>query len=264
MYKSKYSPKKFAFQSVKKHRGKYFIRYEPAREGNYFASLILVFLEHTELSEIANRMEQECTEWIQRYSVPLMVTSFDDTDTMILLKAEHGCDHLTGIPVGGETIHHWRILADNEFPEGTLTENQLQNIYNDIPFNTLEERQERASLNAQSIQRGMKTIRWVLAVRVIAVAIFEALLGLISAFFSISKAVFQTLKTLGYVKKSKGEQQKVADENEMKHHHYHCEQNPEEFMKLKVKNLTRLAREDIHNEAREIKRSQTALSEDNE
>ncbi len=55
--------------------------------------------------------------------------------------------------------------------------------------------------------------------------------------------------------KSKAEVQKEAEEARMRHHHYHCERNPEGFQRLKLENFERWAREDIQNEAKNLSSS---------
>jgi hypothetical protein len=40
----------------------------------------------------------------------------------------------------------------------------------------------------------------------------------------------------------------------MRHHHYHCERNPEGFLRLKQENVERESREEIQREANSLKR----------
>jgi len=245
------------FQAIREARKKYFVEYVPARAGAYFASLALIFLVKPESSEIANSMERECNEWIQRYPVPLMVTAFDDTDSVISLAVERGCDYLTGIIEDGEAVYYWKLLENGDFPSGRLWEEHLKKVYNGIPFSTGENRCSMAISSAKSIRLGLIMIAmWGVAVPV-AVAIIglaSPLLGIAIILYSIGKAVLRALKMLGYAKKNEREKRKEADELRIYHHHYHSQRNPEAFMKLKGENFRQDARERIHREAEEISR----------
>jgi len=42
----------------------------------------------------------------------------------------------------------------------------------------------------------------------------------------------------------------------MEHYHYHCERNPEGFLRLKLENFEREEREQIQNEAKALKTSE--------
>jgi len=64
------------------------------------------------------------------------------------------------------------------------------------------------------------------------------------------------MKMLAYVGRSEREKHKDAEELRMQHHHYHCERNPEGFMRLKAENFERDAREETHRETDELKRLQ--------
>jgi hypothetical protein len=48
----------------------------------------------------------------------------------------------------------------------------------------------------------------------------------------------------------------------MRHHHYHCERNPEGFERLKLENFERWAREEVHAEAKSLKRTAGRMGND--
>jgi len=247
------------FQPIKEHRNTYFVEYTPARPGGYFATLALVFLEHLEFSEISKLMEQECALWLQRYPVPLMVTAFDDTGSVIGLKGYTDCDHLIGIIENGKALYHWKLLKNEELLSGPLRELNLLSVYGDLPFSTKKERREKAISSAKSMGFGL----FIIAMWLVVAAVFWELVGFASRWigyiviaYSIYKAVVQALKMLGYIKRSKREKQKDAEELRMRHHHYHCELNPEGFMRLRAENFEREARENTQKESETIKRGQ--------
>ncbi len=57
---------------------------------------------------------------------------------------------------------------------------------------------------------------------------------------------------LGYTKKSEREKAKEAAELRMRHHHYHCELNPDGFARLKHENFVRETNEQTLQEKRAL------------
>jgi len=252
---------KLAFQSIKEHRGNYFVSYAPARAGDYFAYLFVVFLKHAELSEIAEIMQRECREWTQRYPVSLRVSAFNDADRLISLQAARGYDHVIGILDNGKVEYHWKLLNNGDFPHGPLNEARLREVYQDVPFTTGEERHRDAIKHGKAVRMGLVVIAmWGVAIPVTVALIGFAhpVLGVAIVAFSVGKAVLHALKMLGYIPRSKREGQQEEDERRMRHHHYHCERNPEVFLRLKIENFEREAREETHKEAEEIRKHQQA------
>ncbi len=254
------------FQTLKEHRGSYFVQYTPARSGDYFASLALVFTEKPAREDIPAIMERECKAWMQRYPVPLMATAFDDNDSAISLQNENGCDHLIALPEKDAVAFHWKMLKNDEFTSGAWEESRLLEIYRDIPRTTQAERARNAVSSAKAIRLGLIIIAlWgvVVPVAVALIGFASPILGGLIIAYSIGKAVWQAMKMLGYVGRSEREKQNDAEELRRRHHHYHCDRNPEGFMRLKAENFERDAREQTHREADELKRLQSK-SEDGE
>ncbi len=251
--------RKLVFQEIKEHRGTYFVHYSPAGAGQYFALLTLVFLRDEEVSEIAKLMEQECTIWMQRYQVPIMVSAFDDADNLIGVKEIRGCDHLIGVLEDEKPVYHWELLKDEEFPWGPLHESYLLDIYTDVPYTSAEERREKILAQFRAERKLFFVIAmWgiVVPAAVGIIGLTNPILGVVIVIYAVGKATYHALKMLGYVKKSKADKQKDAEELRMRHHHYHCERNPEGFMRLKAENFEREAQERTRKEAEEIKRGQ--------
>lgn len=256
------------FQPIKKDRGSYFVHYTPARPSEYFASLALVFLERIETARVAQLMEQECDAWIKRYPVPLMVTSFDDSDSVLKLADVKGCDNLIGIVVNGQTVHKWELLKNGDFPDGNLSESHLLKIYQDLSSSTASERREQALKQSQSMRYGIFLIAlWGL---IIPIAVFVIglvglaypILSIAIIVYSLGKAIIRALKMTGHFPKSVREKKKEAEELEMCHHHYHCKLNPEGFARLKIENFERETREDTRKEAEKIRIEQSSKRED--
>lgn len=251
------------FERIKERRDAYYVEYVPARSGDYFANLILVFLQFPESKKIAKIMESECDLWIQRYAVPLMVTAFDNTDSMIPLDSVRPCDHLIGLVEKHRAVFFWKIIGNEEFPSGPLHEADLLSVYHDIPSTTSQERRQKANDHARSIRFGLIVIAvWVVVVPAFVwlIGFASFYLGVIIVVYSVGKAILHALKLFGYLQSSKRERQKAEEELRMRHHHYHCERNPKAFMQLKLENFENEARERIRKEADNIASGEVATN----
>ena len=70
--------------SIKEKRGWYFVEYNPPANGSKLAHLFLVItIENARDIDVANAMETELKEWLNRYPVPLFVSAFDDKDDLL-------------------------------------------------------------------------------------------------------------------------------------------------------------------------------------
>ncbi len=243
------------FEPVKEHRGDYFVEYTPARAGNYSASLATIFLKDKKPPEIRDIMEQECQKWIHRYPVPLMVTAWNDTDSVIHFEEGQESDHLFGIPESGSVNLQWKLLKNEEFPRGRLRECDLLKIYDDLPYTTATERRAEAVSDNKEFRRGAFIIAFWIVLVPVTVALLGAanpILAYLIIAYSVGKAVVCALKILGYIKRSEREKQRDAEKLRMHHHHYHCERNPEAFMRLRAENLEGDAKGDTHREAAQM------------
>ena len=70
---------------------------------------------------------------------------------------------------------------------------------------------------------------------------------------SLWQATVKGLKLSGKWRELPKERQTRDDEARMRHHHYHCERNPEGFLRLKLENFEREERERIRTEAMALK-----------
>ena len=246
----------YVFETLKEHRGPYFVEYTSARAGDYFASLALVFMGNPTREEIPAIMEMESKAWIERYPVPLMTTAFDDKDDVVSLEDLKGYNHLIALPEADGVAFYWKVLRNDDFPSGALDEGRLLEVYCGIPRTTQAERLRKAISSVRTVRLGWTIVAlWGIAVPVAValIGISSPLLGGLIIAYSVGKAVWRAMKMLGYVDRSEREKKKAEEELQMRHHHYHCERNPEGFLRLKAENLERDAREQLQREAEELK-----------
>lgn len=249
------------FEATKEDRGWYFVEYRPPNPGHQFATLSVVILENGRPREdIAAIMEAELVIWLERYPVPIMVSASDDTGSVIGLSGHRPCDHLIGYvdSKSNKVVREWRLLANAELPRDALNASYLRKIYADIPFKTTQQLRAQAIEKAKQMRLGWWVVfAWAVVVPA-GVAVLEwwsDWLGLLVLVYSLYKAVEKALRLLGKWPKPKTELQKEAEEARMRHHHYHCERNPDGFQRLKLENFERWAREDTQNEAQALRRS---------
>lgn len=249
------------FETTKEDRGWYFVKYRPPISGYQFATLQVVVLETTKTAEdVAATMEAELVIWLERYPVPIMVSAFDDTGSAISLKGHRSCNHLIGFIDSKTTkvVSEWRLLANDELPKDGLDVLYLRKIYEGIPFKTKQQLREEALKKAKRLRLGW----WIVFVWAVAVPAGVAILewwsdwlGVVVLVYSLYKAIEKALRLMDRWPKSKAEAQKEAEEARMRHHHYHCERNPEGFERLKLENFERGAREDVQKEAHALRNS---------
>jgi hypothetical protein len=250
---------KIFFDSIKQDRGWYFVEYKPPHPTNRFAMLSIVVPEPTTTPAVAAAMERELTLWLQRYPVPLMVFAFDAEGGLYRLEGTRPSDHLMGYLDGttGKPCMFWQPLSDKEIPGEVPSLESLLRIYTDVPYKTSAQLQHEAEVHARQIRIG----RWIVlawvavvpAVWIILQLLGPVWLGILASGYGLWQALVKALKLLGKWKVSPRELKAREEERRMRHHHYHCERNPEGFLRLKIENFEHEERERIQNEAKALK-----------
>lgn len=251
------------FEKKEEHRGWYLVEYSPPIDGFRFASIELVVLQLAEKTKIAEAMEVEAQFWLSRYNVPVMVSAFDDKESLIHFDSIKPSSHLMAFrkEKHDTPTFYWREIKDAELPDDALDRSKLTKIYHDIGFRiwTSEDRNR-----VEKEQRQMVLTAWViLFVWLVVIPLLVILLGETSVWvarmvlvYSLWKVLVQVLKLTGKWKKSKREEEQEREETEKNHHHYHCKKNPEGFLRLKIENFERETRERVHKEAQALKQKQ--------
>jgi hypothetical protein len=251
------------FEKKEEHRGWYLVEYSPPMEGCRFASTALVILEAAEKAKIVEAIEAEARIWLARYSIPVMVSAFDDTDSLIHLDSIKPSSHLMAIKEKEKVAPTflWQEVKDSELPDDALDRNKLTTIYHDIGFKiwTSEDRKR-----VEKKHREMALTAWViLFVWLVAIPLTVIILGETSVWvarmvliYSLWMVVVQVLKLTGKWRKSKREEEKEREESERNHHHYHCKRNPQGFLRLKIENFESETRERVRKEAEVLKEKQ--------
>jgi len=258
-------PPTLFFKFVKEHRGWYLVEYHPPHKGDRFATLNLVILGQHPAAKVAESMEHELTSWLQRYPIPVMASAFDETGDLFGLEGTRPCNHLIGYSSAQskQPSMFWRLLRDEELPADALDPTVLLRVYADVPHKTSEETRRDAEAYVRRIRIGWAVVFAWTAVVPALWAIFEwagpVWVGALVLGYSLWQALMRALKLLGKVQESPEEKAAREERGRMEHHHYHCERNPEAFLRLKLENFEREDRERIQAEAKALKDQMSAV-----
>ena len=246
-------------EKLKEHRGRYFVTYQPADSRQKFSVLNLVFLNgDLDCTRVATVMERELQYWLQRFSVVTLVSAFDLKDDLIDLSACRQTSHLMGfISSAGAVTKQWKIIPESELPPELISTDYLNRIYATVPSRSADDVRSQSRLEAKMLKRAATVILVFIIIAPLAIAVLSlgiTWIGYVFAGASILAGLFKAAKTFGWVKPSEREKRAAEKRQKMEHYFYHCERNPEAFMRLKVENLQRETIEENIAEAREIEK----------
>ncbi len=234
------------------------MEYRPPIPSCRFASLQLVFPEQAETESIAQAMEAEADVWLRRYPVPIMISAFDDTGGLIHMTSVRDCDHLFAFCRDGD--HQlgriWRLLREDELPDEPLDGEYLRRTYSCIPFKTADRLQRESQAHIKALRMGWFLVFIWLIIIPAAIAVLgwaSPWIGAIVMIYSLLQGTVKALKMTGKWKKSRRELEREEEDCRMRHHHYHCERNPDGFLRLKMENFERDERASIRQEADLVK-----------
>lgn len=238
------------FSKIKEGRNSYFVEYSPPYAGSPLAILQLSFPGDYRLSEVSIAMEREALLWAMRFPIPLMVTAFDNLDDPIDLDGERESRDLICFfrQDADNPELHWGLVGEGVIPKVALNEEYLLQVYEGVERKTSSELRALAISRAQEMRIGWYVIfAWVVilpAVVLVLEFIAPTWIAVLVLLYGLSKALTKALKMMGKIKPSASEQAKNEEDLRMRHHHYHCEKNPEGFLRLKLDNLEKDTREE--------------------
>ncbi len=247
------------YTPIKEDRNWYFVEYNPPIKDFKFATLHLVMLDENKPEiDIVNAMEKELKDWLNRYPVPLMVSTFDNTGSLYSLSAIKDYNHLTGFfDQDGKIRLYWRLVKDNELPNVALNEEYVDNLYADLDYETYAELDARRQKKIKEIKRGsLIFFIWLVVVPAL-IAILEYysnFLSLVALIYTLYKAVQTGLELRGKWPKSKRQKEKEEEERLKDHYYYHCQNNPEGFRRLMLENFEKMSKDEIAKEANALKK----------
>jgi hypothetical protein len=246
-------------EKLKEHRGRYFVTYQPAGSRQKFAVLNLVLLNgDSDCTAMATTMERELEYWLQRFPVPTLVSSFDLKDDLIDLSACRETSQLMGfISSAGIVTKRWKILPENELPSELISTEYLNRIYAAVPSRSADEVRKQSRFEARMFKRAATVIVALVVVVPLAIKSLSfgiAWIGYVFAGASILVGMYRAAKMFGWIKPSERQKSAAEKRQKMEHYFYHCERNPEGFMRLKIENFERETIKENIAEARAIQK----------
>ncbi len=238
------APDDIRFGLLKEDRGWFFVEYSPPMANYRFSLLQLSVVEERDAQAVASVMESEAKEWLRRYPVPVMATAFSADGSVFSLKGVRPIDNLIAWldTEKSQLVLRWELVKDDVLPDTALNREFLQEIFANVPSKTGAEIQEEVAKDLAVRKVGWWLVFVWAAVVPLGVAVLEwwsDLLGLVVLGYAFVKAAIQALRLTGRLPKSARQREKEAEDLKMRHHHYHCERNPEAFERLKAENFRR-------------------------
>lgn len=234
------------WEKIKEPRDGYYVEYVPPRSDMWLATLNLSFLSKPPIDKIIALLEAEFKCWAEKYPVPLMASAFDDTDSLISLSPNKAFNSICGFydTATKQLKSSWQLMKDQEFPAELKTKKHLQDVYEGIPARTEKEIKADVAVRVRQIRTAKHVLLffafiWLIVIPLV-IKYFEdqyVWVATILLFISFIQPTIKWLKLAGYIKPSEREKRDAEKELKMKHYFYHCEKNPDGFMRLKIENF---------------------------
>lgn len=253
------SEEKLYFAILKEGRDDYFVEYRPPIHGSPFATLQLTYPNRVALSLVAAAMEREGVLWFSRFPLPVMVSAFDEFGDLLNFDGVRPENHVfvLWIDENNAIEKRWNLLGNEELPAEALKLDVLLKIYADVPHKTNKQLRSATKTREKHLRVGWYIVFFWVAVAPAAFLVLEFFgpewLATLVFVYGLSQAIVNALKLLGRWKKSPSDISKEEEERRMRQHHYHCERNPEGFMRLKLDNFRQEQREVVLREAESLK-----------
>ncbi len=237
------------------------MEYHPPAADARFATLQLVFLGPVTFEEVAKFLQEEAEHWLKRYPVPLMIWACDEKeDTIVPPNGDSSCLVAWTSREGGQVVQSRNLQDLDVFLKGAPAEPDWLTIYADVPVRTDAEIKAAARRSLQEQRRLKMSLNVVLMLWLSVIpagyAVFVYFgpewLSLMGLAFVLWKAWKTGWRISGRGKPSPKEQEKAEKQRKMEHYFYHCERNPDGFMRLKSENFAIDAREQTQREADQI------------
>lgn len=253
------APDEIRFGSLKEDRGWYYVEYSPPIANYRFSILQLSIVEARDTAAVVAAMESEAREWLRRYTVPLMATAFSADSSVLSLSGVRPINHLMAWleSESHEPVLRWELVENDVLPDIALNRDWLEEVFTNVPYKTGAEIQAEVAERDASRRVGWWLVFVWAVVVPLGVAVLEwwsDLLGLLVLGYAFVKAAIQALRLTGHLPKSARQREKEAEDLRMRHHHYHCERNPEAFERLKAENFRREETERTNSEALALKK----------
>jgi hypothetical protein len=228
------------YEKIEEKRNGFYVEYNPVFTGQEFAILSINIYDTKLSGNIKNIAESELEYWALKYPAPIMLMIDNKTDEEWRTKDKIGHSFLLGYPKLGKVILHWDEYPKAEEPDIDLSKESLAKIYSGLNYSTYEEVVAKQKIEV----KGRKLLLLVLTLWACVIPALIAFLGwsnpivsLIALAYSWYVAFNKGMKLWGRKKKSDKDLAKEKEQLAKDHHHYHCQLNPDAFLRLKNENF---------------------------
>lgn len=234
------------YEDIEEKRDGYYVVYSPVFTGGEFAILKLNVYESELSDQIKAIAEKELEYWALKYKTPIMLMISNVTDEKWHTKDKVGHNFLLGYAKSEQVICYWDEYPEFEKPEFNLSKDYLAKVYSELSFTTYEEVVDKQNIEV----KGRKLLLVVLTLWACVIPALIAFLGwsnpvvsFLALAYSWYIAFQKGLALWGRKKKSEKDIAKEKEQLAKDHHHYHCQLNPEGFMRLKSENFKKQRKE---------------------
>ena len=249
------------FDYIREKRDSYFVEYQPPIADNPFATLNLIFPNAVLWERVSEFLDEEVRYWIERYRVPLIVLALDDKKDIIRAADRgSGCLVAWADSENGEIVQSWNHDNLSDFLKKVPRHPDWRTIYTDIPVRMDAEVKAAARSTLLKRKRENRLLKIFLTLWLAVIpggyVVFEFFgaewLALVGLLYALCKALRTSLRIWSRTKPSAREIKESEKKRKMNHYFYHCERNPDGFLRLKVENFKNSTRERVREEADEV------------
>jgi hypothetical protein len=227
------------YKPIQEDRDWYYVEYYPVRKASKLATLNLtVVLENIDKKRIVQAMEMEAKDWLNRYSIPLFISAWDNKedqynfDEFNILK-----DLIAFYDEDGKIVLSWKSIPNEKIPDMTLDKEYLDNLYSSVEYTTSNEHKILLDKKRRRIKQG-----WVLIILLPfiftfiyeCVVYFNNFFSLLAFLYIIFKYVQKALLMIGVRLRKKTETETEKEDRLKEQYYYYCKKNPEGFTRLKL------------------------------
>lgn len=230
------------YETIEIDKNGYYVKYEPIFTGQNLAVLAVSFYDEIAVPKAIKTLEAEFNYWVNKYPTPLMVLPSNKTGAALNIKSVTGNEYILGYPGTNNIVMKWKAVPDEEYSNFVYSKESLANIYKGLNFKTSEDAKK---VIAKKIKDNKKLIiimlLWFSVIPAL-IAIFgwaNPYVSTLALIYSLWIAFKKGGEITGHIKPSAAERKKMEEEQEKEHHHYHCKQNPDGFLRLKLENFTK-------------------------
>lgn len=234
------------YESIEEKRDGYYVVYSPVFTGREFAILNLNVYESKLSDQIKFIAENELEYWALKYKTPMMLMISNMTDEKWQTKDKLGHNFLLGYAKHKQVICYWDEYPESEKPEFNLSNDYLAKVYSGFSFTTYEEvvAQQKVEVKDRKLLLVVLTL-WACGIPAL-IAFFgwsNPVVSFLALAYSWYIALHKGLALWGRKKKTEKDITKENEQLAKEHHHYHCQLNPEGFIKLKSENFKKQRKE---------------------